>query len=824
LKDKEEQERVAYTITLATGTATQHIPQAIDNNIAPIRPQRVTAAEIALGLPSSYNLQDRNHNHQQMGTAARPSNQHWTTVQKKEEEQHIVENLQALKEGTDQPSTSTEEGMAASPGRLTPMHDSGAYAARNIIGTPSTVSTAPSTDDASLMTDYKLDDTVLPHLLQPGHRRNLSGSSLGEDGLLPGGLPLPRSSDTNNPWNQSLKHGQRPHGGPHRIQQNHQRVASFRNQRTNATPSGWNQPVHQPFKSDAHYQQQNRRRPLEIEVRQPQQYGQQGYVPYHPQQPQGRRGHSPSRQAVNQRAITPPRNFRGQRQQGQSSAGPKSNPSSPHQQTSNPQRSNAEVLKTLLRKKACLFEPDTSRAVALITWLVGRELAMEYGFFSRQQLQSGVHACVASKIEGGIITRTRVNRCMQIILNSCFHYIIPRADGTEEKGDYFRNGFASSVKDDSFMLRYLSRLWNDVTVDRETVLNAALNDVEEKPQKAGDHTPKSSPKLSSTEAPKSPPHFGDHDHMESKRAVLLCFNENVRSAEDVFRCHNEFIRDTANAAHLQLTASEWRSFFGREAGHGNYLLGKIGIPMIPQDSTSGEDVFGRMAPEEAGKFRTSWCCKRYDHDNSLCGFAHVDVNGGWLRRNPYQYPYKNEMCSHVTRISDPGLGVFFLNECPHGLQCDKAHSKEEMIYHPNNYKCKVCPSSGNQSCSMGDVCPDFHPQESARPSKKVAEKHSTSRHGKKGEQAANSKGAHSPPNSSPVVYASPAPFSSFEQQLLMPGLQNLYRRNCSVIRAHLRAKDKPLCSYNCFGDDAGISAEAKKNLQSHIGLPSVRGA
>eukprot|EP00526_Cylindrotheca_closterium_P004726 CAMPEP_0113617058 /NCGR_PEP_ID=MMETSP0017_2-20120614/8571_1 /TAXON_ID=2856 /ORGANISM="Cylindrotheca closterium" /LENGTH=762 /DNA_ID=CAMNT_0000526415 /DNA_START=655 /DNA_END=2943 /DNA_ORIENTATION=+ /assembly_acc=CAM_ASM_000147 len=762
-----------------------------------------------------------------MGTATRPSNQHWTTVQSKDKEQHIVENLQALEGGTKEPSTSTEEGMAASPGRLTPMHDSSEYAApRNVIGTPSTVSTAPSTDDASLMTDYKLDDTVLPHLLQPGHRRNFSGGSFGEEGLLLGGLPFPRSADMNNPWHQALQHGQRPLGGPHRIQQNQQRVASFRNQRPNAAPSGWNQPLHQPFKSDALYEQQNRRRPLEIEVRQPQQYGQQGYVPYHQQQPQGRRGLSPTRQASShsQRTMTPPRNFRGQRQQGQSSTGPKSTPSSPHQQTSNPQRSNAEVLKTLLRKKACLFEPDTSRAVALITWLVGRELAMEFGFFSRQQLQSGVHACVASKIEGGIITRTRVNRCMQIILNSCFHYIIPRADGTEEKGDYFRNGFASSVKDDSFMLRYLSRLWNDVTVDRETVLNAALNDVEEKPHKAGDYTPKSSPKLSSAEAPKSPPHLGDHDHMESKRAVLLCFNENVRSAEDVFRCHNEFIRDTANAAHLQLTASEWRSFFGREAGHGNYLLGKIGIPMIPQDSASGQDVFGRMAPEEAGKYRTSWCCKRYDHDHSLCGFAHVDVNGGWLRRNPYHFPYKNEMCLHVAKITDPKLGAFFLNKCPHGLQCDKAHSKEEMMYHPNNYKCKVCPSSGNHSCPMGDVCSDFHPQESIRPSKKVTEKHSTPRHGKKGEQPANFKAGHVPPNSAPVVYASPAPFSSFEQQLLMPGLQNLYRRNSSVIRAHLRSKGMPSCSYSCFGDDAGISAEAKENLPSHIGLPSVRRA
>ena len=92
---------------------------------------------------------------------------------------------------------------------------------------------------------------------------------------------------------------------------------------------------------------------------------------------------------------------------------------SPSTSGPNPPRSSSEILKTLLRKKACLYEPETSRAIAFVTWLVGRELALEYGYFSRQQLQSGVHACVAKKIDDGTITRTKVNRCMQIILNSC---------------------------------------------------------------------------------------------------------------------------------------------------------------------------------------------------------------------------------------------------------------------------------------------------------------------------------------------------------------------------------------------------------------------
>jgi len=139
-------------------------------------------------------------------------------------------------------------------------------------------------------------------------------------------------------------------------------------------------------------------------------------------------------------------------------------------------------LKTLLRKKACLYEPDTSRAVALVTWLVGRELVLNYGYFSRQQLQAGVHTCVSEKIKSGAITRTKVNRCMQIILNSCFHYIIPRPDGTEENGDFFRGRFAAEnrttleqkkIKDDSFLLEVLPSPWNDIVIDKDAILAAS---------------------------------------------------------------------------------------------------------------------------------------------------------------------------------------------------------------------------------------------------------------------------------------------------------------------------------------------------------------
>jgi hypothetical protein len=504
-------------------------------------------------------------------------------------------------------------------------------------------------------------------------------------------------------------------------------------------------------------------------------------------------------------ATTPPRS-RGQRPppgpQGHSPHRPSTGAGAFSSGTSSGARSSSEVLKTLLRKKACLYEPDTSRAVTLITWLVGRHLALERGFFSRQQLQAGVHSCVAFKIESGVITRTKVNRCMQIILNSCFHYIIPRPDGTEESGETFRKAFAAEASEDEFLLKRLPVPWNDMTVNKECVLTAAQME-----DKTPVHTPQNSPQFTSMNAVDKPSpgkeSIESDDKDESKRAVLLCFNENVRSAEAVFRCHNEFIHDTAHASNLQLSSLEWRQFFGKEAAGAPYLWGNIGIPVTHQEGKdrSQMDALGVMTSKEAAAFRTSWCAKRYDHNHELCGFAHTEVDGGWLRRNPSLCSYKDEMCPHVSKLSQgrSGSTVVILNECPHGIECGLAHSVEEIIYHPARYKGRICPSSGRPTgCQLGDICPNFHPHESYKFPKKPDSR--SPRHGRQSQQAGANKAAPSLPSGAPILYASPAPLSSFDQQLATPGLKNLYRRHCSVARALLRNERRP-CYYSGFGDD-----------------------
>lgn len=828
-------------------------PQHYSTSAIPLLPHHTppaheaTAAEIALGISPPFFSRHENRMEMVHDSRYRHRMRHQSEDigDKAADISTVIESLSEVKDRDEENTSRTSEtGVVTSPGRMTPLNDSSEHGPSDNprfgamgIGTPSTVSTAPSTDDASLGTDYRLDDSHLPNLLQgtPGHSRS---QSWGDEGLLPGGNPyMPQLQE--GQWMQAPLNSQFPIGQHTRWSTEGQphRIATFREIAQSATrEQAWSSPHYvQQHPVHRRYEQQGTLggHQSHQEMRQPSTNPHQQYAGY---QQATRRLNSGLQHTAPSLVATPPRPRPNSRQLGP--PGPPShrpqqpggNVGSPHQTGSNTSRSSSEILKTLLRKKACLYEPDTSRSVALVTWLVGRELALEYGFFSRQQLQSGVHACVSDKIEAGIITRTKVNRCMQIILNSCFHYIIPRSDGTEEKGDVFRVSFAHTVQDDSFLLGHLPVPWNNLEVNREAILLASMVEDEERNNSKAVVTPKSSPRLSSTNPPLSPG-AKDIDDVDSKRAVLLCFNENVRSAEDVFRCHNEFIRDTANAAQLQLTAQEWRSFFGREAARAPYLWGNIGIPIPSAEATGGTsrqlDALGQMSEDELSKFRTTWCAKRYDHDHDLCGFAHVEVSGGWLRRNPSLQHYEDHMCPFVFSTAEKSISPhnFFVNECPRGIYCDKSHSMEEILYHPRRYKSKNCTASHSRLgwCQLGDVCPNVHQGESARPSKKSGESRGhQARHPKKTDQA-TSTGAKSGSGllpCAPMIYASPAPISSFERHLGMPGLQCLFRRNCSVIRAHVRNTRECFCVYNCFGDDFGIDDALAVRTRS--GLPNPR--
>jgi len=467
-------------------------------------------------------------------------------------------------------------------------------------------------------------------------------------------------------------------------------------------------------------------------------------------------------------------------------------------------RSSMEVLKTLLRKKACLYEPETSLAVSLATWLVGRRLALSQGYFTRQQLQAGVHSCVGIKIKEGHVTRTKVNRCMQVILNSCFHYIIPRPDGSEECGEAFRIVFSREAADEDHLLGTLPPPWGGLTllpITDEESHSSMFHDSDD------DHHASSSGKTPGKESSSAASQAGDS--LDSgKRSVLLCFNENIRSASDVFRCHNEFIRDVAHTGNLSLSSEDWKSFF---LGTNAHRKRSASVESFQSGYFHLADMHDRMDQQGLSKLRTSWCAKRYDHDHAFCAFAHVDTNRGWLRRDPFVHSYTPMMCPYIKPL--PGAKDCFVNMCPLGVECNHSHSKEEILYHPESYKkqpCRMPPGS----CPLGDICPNTHaelpsphqqPHGYSRQGKRHHHDHSpyhrSSHAGPKRRVSTTSghtTGFGKLPDGSPMLYIDPAPLSEFEKTLLLPGLQAMFRDHSSSIFYSTMNKISPY-EYGPFG-------------------------
>ncbi|CAN0077920.1 unnamed protein product, partial [Discosporangium mesarthrocarpum] len=73
------------------------------------------------------------------------------------------------------------------------------------------------------------------------------------------------------------------------------------------------------------------------------------------------------------------------------------------------------------------------------------------------------------------------------------------------------------------------------------------------------------------------------------------------------------------------------------------------------------------------------CTRSHPHVEEFCEHGHKEVNHGWLRRDPSKHAYLPQRCRHVTF---PGPGVDFVNECREGRECPRAHSLDEMLFHP----------------------------------------------------------------------------------------------------------------------------------------------
>jgi hypothetical protein len=153
------------------------------------------------------------------------------------------------------------------------------------------------------------------------------------------------------------------------------------------------------------------------------------------------------------------------------------------------------------------------------------------------------------------------------------------------------------------------------------------------------------------------------------------------------------------------------------------------------------------------------------------------------------YSYKPTMCPYIKPLRD--ADDCFVNMCPHGVNCNLSHSKEEILYHPENYKRQPCQSAPG-ACPLGDICPFAHtelPHGYSRQAKRHYHDHSpfhrATHSGTKrrttNQPPRDAAGFRKLPDGSPMLYIDPAPLSEFEKTLLLPGLQAIFRDHSSSI-------------------------------------------
>jgi hypothetical protein len=107
-------------------------------------------------------------------------------------------------------------------------------------------------------------------------------------------------------------------------------------------------------------------------------------------------------------------------------------------------------------------------------------------------------------------------------------------------------------------------------------------------------------------------------------------------------------------------------------------------------------------------FKTVWCPFNEDHNRASCVYAH---NWQDFRRRPHIYSYRNKLCPNWKYNN---FLCQYEDGCPLKAACSYCHGWKELLFHPLEYKKKVCPY-GKKCRMMAKVaCPYFHSEKESR--------------------------------------------------------------------------------------------------------------
>lgn len=105
---------------------------------------------------------------------------------------------------------------------------------------------------------------------------------------------------------------------------------------------------------------------------------------------------------------------------------------------------------------------------------------------------------------------------------------------------------------------------------------------------------------------------------------------------------------------------------------------------LPPDFWRNEQMFYRFRSKPCQRLVGSGFCEWH----SQCQFSH---DPEWPRRPPNKHTYSPVLCPHLRTISLANtVEVHVGNLCPSGGSCSFAHTKDEVLYHPQVFKTILC--------------------------------------------------------------------------------------------------------------------------------------
>lgn len=111
---------------------------------------------------------------------------------------------------------------------------------------------------------------------------------------------------------------------------------------------------------------------------------------------------------------------------------------------------------------------------------------------------------------------------------------------------------------------------------------------------------------------------------------------------------------------------------------------------LQQDFWQNEHMFHRFRSKPCQRLLRSGFCEWH----SQCQYSH---DPEWPRRPPNKHHYTPVLCPHAQNIvlSGGGNEVYSTSLCPAGLSCNFAHTKDEVLYHPQVFKTSLCEEHRN---------------------------------------------------------------------------------------------------------------------------------